>query len=217
MLASQKVGQYRGKLSENRSVRLTDEEQAIIVGTLLGDGCLERNGTHVRLRIEHGISQEAYVLWKREKLQNIITGVPMRIRVRHAKSGAYYKSVRISTRSTYILEPFWEAFYRDGKKHVPASISLWLRHPLALAIWLMDDGYKRNDCNAIRLNTDSFTLEEQYLLQDALKVNFSIESTVHRKGKYLNLYIPGASARRLVELVRPYIIPSMIYKITLAP
>ena len=53
----------------------------------------------------------------------------------------------------------------------------------------MDDGYKRNDCNALRLNTDSFQLQEQRLLQKCLKKNFKIESNLHRKGRFWTIYI----------------------------
>ena len=81
----------------------------------------------------------------------------------------------------------------------------------------MDDGYKRNDCNALRLNTDSFSLPEQRLLQSALEKNFEIKSTLHRKGEYWNIYIPESSVRRFVQIIKPYILPSIAYKISLAP
>ena len=81
----------------------------------------------------------------------------------------------------------------------------------------MDDGYKRNDCDAFRFNTDSFGRSEQQMLREVLEKNFGIDSTLHKKGKWWNIYIPQKSSKRFVELVQPYVIPSLGYKIALAP
>ena len=89
--------------------------------------------------------------------------------------------------------------------------------PLSLAIWFMDDGYKRNDCNAFRLNTDLFTYDEQKLLVSCLKENFGIGSTIHKKGKTFNIYIPERSSRKFCEIVKPHILDSLLYKVSLTP
>lgn len=62
------------------------------------------------------------------------------------------------------LIPNWDYFYPERKKIIPHNIQSFLHDPLSLAVWFMDDGYKRSDCNALRLGTDSFTKDEQYLL-----------------------------------------------------
>ena len=198
-------------------MRLSEHETAIITGTLLGDGCLERNGKFVRLRMEHSMTQKAYVLWKFAKLQRIVTGRPMKVHAHHKKSGMYYDSLRIYSRTNVLLEPFWEYFYGTSGKQVPLNISSLLRHPLAVAVWLMDDGYKRNDCNAFRFNTDAFAYEDQLRLCAALQTNFGIACSMHRKGKYWNIYVPQRSFGRLVDMTKRYVIPSLQYKIALAP
>ena len=81
----------------------------------------------------------------------------------------------------------------------------------------MDDGYKRNDCNALRLGTDSFTKNEQVLLQSVLRNNFGIETSLHKKGKYWNIYIPQKESKKFIDVVKPYIIPEFTYKIALTP
>ena len=40
---------------------LSIRQQAILVGKILGDGCLEKNGNHVRLKIEQADCQKDYV------------------------------------------------------------------------------------------------------------------------------------------------------------
>ena len=50
--------------------KLTKRQKDILIGMLLGDGCLEKNGRNVRLRIEHGLSQKDYLDWKYEMRKN---------------------------------------------------------------------------------------------------------------------------------------------------
>ncbi len=199
-------------------MHLSKTQEAIIIGTLLGDGCLERNGRGVRLRLDHGIKQESYLLWKYKELHTIATpSSPMKVHAYHKIHQRFYDSVRMYTYSSTLLESYWWYFYRDGKKNISQNISKLLTQPISLAVWLMDDGYKRNDCNAFRLNTDSFSKIEQRILIRVLKTNFDIDSVLHKKGKYWNVYIPQKSSKKFVEIVEPYIIPDLKYKIALAP
>jgi len=73
----------------------------------------------------------------------------------------------------------------------------------------MDDGYKRNDCNALRINTDSFNLKEQRLLLQCLKRNFRINAKLHRKGEFWNIYIPSSNseARKFCKIVKHILFP----------
>jgi hypothetical protein len=191
---------------------LSPTQTAFIVGTLLGDGFLEKNGRHVRLRIDHGEQQRDFVLWKYQQLDGWTTGQPKDVTYYHKKHGRTYTNVRFSTRTVPAFDMFWDMFYPHGKKIVPKHINTLLTH-LSVAVWLMDDGYKRNDCNAFRFNTDMFCKADQELLCAVLRQLFDLDCRLHRKGKFWNIYVPCASAKKLVELVKPYIIPSMRYKI----
>lgn len=198
-------------------MQLTQRQEAIIIGTILGDGCLERNGKHVRLRLEHGKSQKSYLLWKYNELKEIITGNIMRLHSYHKINKCFYDSFRAYTFSNQIFDQYWNIFYPKNKKVIPVRIKSILTDPLSIAVWFMDDGYKRNDCNALRLGTDSFTKNEHVLLQFVLKNNFGIETSLHKKGKYWNIYIPQKESKKFVDLVRPNIIPEFTYKIALTP
>ena len=47
-----------------------------------------------------------------------------------------------------------------------------ITHPLSLAVWWLDDGNARSDCNGGRLATFGIHLEEQKSLQQLLDQNF---------------------------------------------
>lgn len=197
-------------------MELTERQKAIIIGAILGDSSLEKEWKNPRLRFAHSIIQKEYLLWKYQELQDI-SGDPVLIKQKHWKNGKIYESWRFSTHALPELMHYWNLFCSDRSKKIPRSITDILVHPLSLAVWLMDDGYKRNDCNAFRLNTDAFSFTEQQLLQSALENNFGIQTKLHKKGKYWNIYIPETSAFKFADLIGKYIIPSMKYKIALAP
>ena len=203
-----------GSRATYNSTKLSKRQTAIIVGSLLGDGCLEKRERGVRLRLDHGSRQKAYLFWKHKELQNI-SGKVLKVNYYHKVHNKSYENYRFSTFSNELLNIYWHTFYANGKKIVPPDINMLLNDPLALAIWFMDDGYKRNDCNALRLNTDSFSFDENVLLQEALKTNFGIETAIHKKGRYWNLYIPERYAKAFVDLVQPFIHKTLDYKIAL--
>lgn len=197
---------------------LTQVHRNVILGSILGDGCIERNGTYVRLKIGHGLKQQDYVQWKSKLLEPFCAHQPRFVKgAIHRKTGIRYSRVEVSTFSLPVFEEYWQKFYVQGKKQIPEDIDKLLTEPLAIAVWFMDDGYKRNDCNALRINTDSFSYEDQQILQKCLLKNFHVSTKIHRKGKFWNIYIPSTQASKFCELVKPYIVPSMKYKISLDP
>jgi hypothetical protein len=77
----------------------------------------------------------------------------------------------------------------------------------------MDDGSKVS--KGLKLCTNSFKYTECLLLVKALKDNFNIKSTIQSAGapnQYI-IYILKESMDDLRNIVGPYIIPEMKYKI----
>lgn len=87
--------------------------------------------------------------------------------------------------------------------------------PLALAIWIIDDGGWAKP--GVRISTNSFKLEEVQFLANLLKKLFDLNCTVQNintSGQY-SIYIKGESILKLRKLILPYVIPSMRYKLGL--
>ncbi len=198
-------------------MQLSKRQEAILIGLILGDGCLEKNGKNVRLRVEHGLAQTEYLRWLYEEFKNISPQKPRIVSAKHSKNGKFYERVHLSTFSLECLNHFYFQFYKDRKKVIPKEIENILIKPISLAIWFMDDGYKRNDCNALRIGTDSFSYQDQQKLIKCLENNFKIVAKLHRKTKNWNIYIPQKEAKKFCFLIKPFIVPSMEYKINLTP
>lgn len=192
---------------------LDARQQVIVIGTLLGDGCLEKNGIHVRLKIDHGATQKEYVEWKFHELKSVATGLPKQIDFFDRRTSKIYIHWRFATQSRSEFDSFWSSFYNSGRKVIPNNIVELLNSPLALAVWYMDDGYRRKDCKALHLNTQGYTENEQILLQKCLLENFGVETKIHRARKYTKLYIPSKEANKFCKLIEPHMIPSMSRKL----
>jgi hypothetical protein len=201
-------------------------EKAILMGSLLGDGMIQRRGQSFRYRVSQGIQQEEYVTWKYNQLNRLCQNTQAPKKVKDKKG---FETVEFySSSGAYLKEPF-ELFYKESpvglgkrpgsyvKTITPELIDQLPMERDVLAVWLMDDGSVRNDCYAGNLATQWFSLEENHLLQTYLK-KWDINSNIVRHTKASNqyyIYIPSRSFPRLIELVEPVIkeVPSMAYKL----
>ena len=186
------------------------QQRNIISGTLLGDGFLERNGRFVRLVVDHSASQEAYVRWKAEGLAPLRSSIPFKRRIDPQNQQTYSHCI-LRTHTTPLFEKFVSLFYRGKQKCVPENLPAMI-NPQMLAVWIMDDGYRRNDCNALRLNTQSYTFAEQKIIQRTL-AKLLITLTIQKHKTHFVVYVPSQSMSRLRTLVQPFLIPSMAYKL----
>ena len=181
---------------------LTEVQKSIIVGKLLGDGSLRRK-LNTLLEINHSYKQKEYVFWLYEQLKNIVLTPP-----KFRKSGNNRFSYRFTTASIKELNSSFEDFYLNKSyKSVPTTLKL---NGLALAIWFMDDGSKSR--NTVYLNTQQFDIDSQQILIKALKA-LKLAASLNRDKIYYRIRLRNSSMRKFTELVSPFVIKSMLYKL----
>ena len=180
---------------------LTERQEAIIVGCLLGDGTM-RCKTNALLEINHSIKQSGYAQWKYNELKELVSTQPHK-RFGNAGRIAY----RFTTRSLPELTEIYRKFYQYGKKIIPDNLIL---NPLSLAVWFMDDGCK--SYRAVYLNTQKFNVTEQKRLAELLNNQFSIKATLNKDKKYYRLRIAVSSVGKFLEIIKPYLLPMFCYK-----
>lgn len=189
-----------------KNVRLSDLQRQVILGTLLGDGCLAETFSkkNLRLQIEHGQAQRAYVLWKYRILQSLVLTPP--------KFQQRNRSWRFKTISHPELTALGRLFYKRRKKVVPQNLEVLLRAPISIAVWFMDDGAKnRND--GLIFNTQCFSKKETERLKKILAKNFGLDHiSLQRDKNGWRLYVQKASAEKMTALMSPYILPELAYK-----
>jgi hypothetical protein len=97
-------------------------------------------------------------------------------------------------------------------KIIPANIADYLT-PLALAIWFMDEGSVSR--NAARIATNCFTYNELLFLCKVLQDLYNISASVQSAGpgKGFIIYISTYSMPTFIQLIKPYMLSSMLYKL----
>src|SRR6266702_146027 len=156
------------------SIGLTARARSILIGTLLGDGRLQpTGGRRARLRLEHGLDQAEYLLWKVDELSGIAAGRTTYLDRVHPVTRAVYRYVRHQSFASAIYGQLWKIFYPQGQKRIPDLLPELLTEPLALAVWYMDDGYyfpRERECYLYYLGTVS--TEEAQTAQAVVASNF---------------------------------------------
>jgi ubiquinol-cytochrome c reductase cytochrome b subunit len=189
---------------------------SIITGSLLGDGhaeyCTKSKGTRISFNQE--AAHLSYIYW----LHNILDengycnpNTP-KTYTRLGKLGIVRKVARFHTWTYSSFNWIHESWYSNGIKIVPTNIEQFLT-PLALAIWIMDSGAVSS--KGLKLCTNFVSYKDCQYLTTILFNLYNLKTTIQsalNSNQYI-IYIWRKSILDLNEIVSPYIIPSMKYKI----
>ncbi|OGN29819.1 MAG: hypothetical protein A3A33_00825 [Candidatus Yanofskybacteria bacterium RIFCSPLOWO2_01_FULL_49_25] len=196
-----------------KRLSLSDYQRAVLIGNILGDGHLEPNWskTNYKLKINHQLKHKDYVIWEYQVFKDWILTEP--------KLDKWNNSFQFRTISHREITELRNKFYKNGKKIIPGDINLYLRNPITLAVWFMDDGNailvkskKGKRLRGYHLNSQSFTTEENIILKNSLMNLHGLSVGLEKNhGKY-RIYVNKSSASRFKELIGEYVIPSMQYK-----
>lgn len=198
-----------------KSLKLSEFQREVLVGTLLGDGCMEtmNHGRTYRLKIEHSFKQKEYVDWKYNVFKKWVLTEP---KVKMKKySGATRMNYGFSTVSHGSLRFYGQQFYRNGKKIIPRFISK-IMTPISLAVWFMDDGsIKSAKHKALVIHSQSFTKSDLERIIKILNRKFAVKANLRRRGdgNGFVIYLLSETVEKFKDLVGGYIIPSLKYKL----
>ena len=193
---------------------------SLIIGSTLGDSHLEKRkgGLGTRVVFEQSSKNVEYLMWFHKYLytRGYCNPNKPKLQIRIRKNNERTFQYRINSYTFFSFNWIHDMFYimKEGKlvKIVPSNIREYLT-PLALAIWFMDDGSKSN--KTIRIATNSFTYEDNLFLCSVLKERYNIKASVQSSGKNKGfiLYISTKSTIDFIKIIKPYMLPSMYYKL----
>ena len=198
---------------------LPDYIKQALVGLLLGDGILVKKykGGGTYFQYAQGEIQESYInyvfnLFYQSNYCNMLN--PSKKVAFNKKTGNSHKYLCFNTKSLVEFNELIPLFYLSSEKDslkrtkiVPQNI-FDLLNPIGLAFWLMDDGGWTG--KGIHLNSNYFLNSEVELLSNVLKIKFGLKCSTHSRNR---IYIWADSAPKFIELVKPHIASSMLYKI----
>ena len=199
--------------------RLSDQQWQVVLGSLMGDGNLspnrhDRNG--VRFRLGHGAKQSAYLDWKVTMLGN----VPVSRRTN--SKGAVFADF---TPLPELAELQRAVYMVPGKKTLTEEYLKALT-PLALALWFMDDGTftlrslgrqerTRGGSGRVQFCIEAMTEGSRDRLVEYLRDTYGFDVSWRKAGTLQKavLTFSTASSKDFLDLVAPFVHPSMDYKL----
>lgn len=184
---------------------LTEEEEQIIIGGLLGDSTCRTN-INSSISFSHSLKQEQYCLWKTDKLKRFISNSKIYSQV-DKRSGEEFFCRNSYTITHPVFNQYREMFYKEGTKVITKEILNKLT-TLGIAIWYMDDGYlDRPGCS---LATHCFTEEEKDLIIEWFNTSYGIKWTKHKVG---NIYCGADHVKQFHSLIKEFIHTNLNYKL----
>ena len=206
------------------TLKLTQQQKDILVGSLLGDGFIVFHKTTSQPTYGFCFAQTWYAADYVENMYQIFkpfVGTPPKINlIGGIKPGLPKRyEVRFKTYSHDEFKYYYDLFYPevDGKrnKRVPKNIKDLLTAE-GLAYWYMDDGTRGTPIGknpVYVISTHSFAYEDQLILVNALETKFGVQSGLYKDKKYLKLSIKKKSRNTFRELIQPFIHPYFAYKL----
>lgn len=204
----------------NISAIFNKEQLEFLIGTILGDGCVTKNGG---IQINHCLKQKNYLIEKQFLFHgsNIREGENTSFRNEGKKFPIFCFNIKSNQQSKKLRE----LMYIDGKKTIKNILHLITDK--SLCYWYLDDGnlsavkIKNGYSYFAELNTQGFSYEDHLLLIDMFKNKFNItckivEQKVDYKGtekKYLKLRFDSINSKMLFSLISKYVCDDMKYKI----
>lgn len=199
--------------SRSREVTPTQEQLEILTGTLLGDSSLQYYPNHrwrsPKFKCDHGGSQEEYADLLCNKLQSLGSSIKRYNRIDKRTSKEYITYCVTTSSNPYFLN-MYNQLYSTGKKEVCLD---FLRNFTikSLAYLYMDDGYA--DQNTAYICTDNFSDESKRILVKYIESKFGLHFSIVNHGKYYRLRLSKYDFPKFKELIEPYMIESLKYKL----
>jgi recombination protein RecA len=197
---------------------LSDQQWEVVLGSLMGDGCLSppvrQDSESARFRMGHEAKQSEYLDWKISLLENIPHS-----RTTNDKGAVFADFTPLSE-----LHELRTAMYLGGGKKFLSEEYLKALTPLALAIWYMDDGSFESRSKGLQQRTQggSGRIEicveamgegSRERLRDYLRDTHGLNVRLRHAGLAAVLVFSTQATAEFQELIAPYVHPSMAYKL----
>ena len=175
---------FTGKISVERIGPHNLNIISIIIGSLLGDGHLEKRaqGLGTRIKFEQSSDNVEYLMWFHSYFSErgyCNTNKP-KLKKRIRKNGTVYYHYSINSFTFSSLNWMHNMFYKQIEnkyvKIIPDNIEQFLT-PISLAVWYMNDGSKLG--KGAKIATNCFTKIELLTLCQILKNKFNLTVSVH--------------------------------------
>lgn len=155
------ICKYLGLKEENKEIAFSEHQEQIILGGILGDGNIKRNGSNYYYRESHGRTELEYCYWKMEQLEPYIS-----------KGGFHVTDKRDNQMGFQTVNsPSFAKYNGMDTTEVIQSLD-----SVGATVYLLDDGWARPTGYCV--STGSFDRDTENLLVDKLNEIFDTTASV---------------------------------------
>ena len=194
---------------------------SVIVGSLLGDCYANKRSVEgTRLCYRQSLVHKDYLFWLYNFFftRGYCSNLEPRMNRRELKNKSSTNKIHYGYEfNTFTFRSFnwiYKMFYKKGIKYINVGLVKYIT-PLALAIWISDDGGWAKP--GVRIGTNCFKLKEVEILVKILQKNFGLYCTIQilKPSNNFTIYIKKSSVVKLRGQILPYLHTSMYYKLGL--
>ena len=191
------------------------EFDGAVLGMLLGDGSITKHkeNRNSYFSICHCQEHVEYMLYKKEIL-NYLTTARFYENQPNGKGGKYLRC-RLDTKSHPYYTKMRDRIYISGRKSITKK-TMEAITPLGMALWYQDDGSlsKHEKFDQPILCTHGFSREENEIMSESLLEKFGLQWNLRKDKKYYCLTLIRKEREKFFNLVSPFTVNCMKYKIT---
>lgn len=192
--------------------QLTDTQNQVFIGGMLGDSSLEfaKTSRFPRMKIDRQFRDKLYLEWQFNIFKNLcVENAFKEIERYDERYNKTNKQVSFRTRAVPAFKYYYEKWYPNRKKIIPDDLKLT---PLICSVWFADDGciiHTGKKSLTLKIATDGFGYDGAKFLADSLKNILGEEFPIYKKTKNGNLWFIKTSTKPAIDFIK-YIEPEFI-------
>lgn len=198
--------------------QISDPLFEVCIGVILGDASIQRNTSKkiekYRLKFLQSAKHEKYVFHLHEIFKDYVVSQPYF----NEKRNTFSFQTVFHSDFNKVAHIFLDK--KDNKKIISDFFTIYPISPISLAYWFMDDGgllsYNKDYIRkSLVFNTQGFSFNEVNVVSENLNTTYNLETWVKLNKNKPIIAVSGKKYTQIKNLISPYIIPSMKYKLPL--
>ena len=185
-----------------------DIQRQVLIGTILGDGCIfkGKGNKNCRMNLAHSLKQKEYFLYKYNILKSLGFQEPKIEKEIHSKNKQEYYCIKTQSLTNPLFTGLYNIWYKNEKKIIPKN-HLKDITDLSIAIIYFDDGYYDSTFYIAMCN---FDIESINNFRELLFNKYKIETTIQKNNI---LYIRTNSKIKFFNIINRYATSDVLYKL----
>nr|NP_038225.1 endonuclease homologue protein [Wickerhamomyces canadensis]Q34807.2 RecName: Full=Probable intron-encoded endonuclease 1 [Wickerhamomyces canadensis]6X1J_A Chain A, Probable intron-encoded endonuclease 1 [Wickerhamomyces canadensis]BAA06580.2 endonuclease homologue protein [Wickerhamomyces canadensis] len=196
---------------------LSKIQEETLIGNILGDVYIKKLKRNKHFLLQFEWKNKAYIEHIVRVFDEYVISPPT-LYERKNHLGNKVITWRAQTFEHKAFDKLGYYFMENHKKIIKPDLVLNYITERSLAYWFMDDGgkwdyNKKTKNKSLVLHTQGFKKEEVEILINDLNIKFNLNCSIKFNKNKPIIYIPNKDYELFYNLVNPYIIPEMKYKL----